>query len=213
MSQHVAVCSALFPGISGLFQKLSATPRDMNATWNGAEFLPVHTALTDQFDHSRECAVFCRRAHSTVTLASRIRIKADVIARSAPSPISRQDGLISNRILRPFAPRTVQPPHALPMSATGSHPKHKHDKGGLAMHKTLVLGAVALALSAGAASAQGANYVYPNAGYAPYGYGYAPTAPLYGYAAPAYGFAAPFYGYEPIKRVQTGQQQPQQPQW
>jgi hypothetical protein len=79
------------------------------------------------------------------------------------------------------------------------------------MRKTLVLGAVALALSAGAASAQGGNYVYPNAGYAPYGY--APTAPLYGYAAPAYGYAAAFYGYEPIKRVQTGQQQPQQPQW
>ena len=59
------------------------------------------------------------------------------------------------------------------------------------MRKTLVLGAVALALSAGGASAQGANYVYPNSGYAPYGYGYAPTAPLYDYAAPAYGYAAP----------------------
>ena len=59
------------------------------------------------------------------------------------------------------------------------------------MRKTLVLGAVALALSAGLASAQGANYVYPNSGYAPYGYGYAPTAPLYDYAAPAYGYAAP----------------------
>jgi hypothetical protein len=99
------------------------------------------------------------------------------------------------------------------MSDTGSHPKHKHDKGGSVMRKTLVLGAVALALSAGAASAQGANYVYPNAGYAPYGYGYAPTAPFYDYAAPVYGYAAPVYGYEPIKRVQTGQQQPQQPQW
>jgi len=74
------------------------------------------------------------------------------------------------------------------------------------MRKTLVLGAVALALSAGGASAQGANYVYPYSSYAPYGYGYVPTAPLYDYAAPVYGYAAP-------KRVQTGQQLPQQPQW
>ena len=63
------------------------------------------------------------------------------------------------------------------------------------MRETLVLGAVALALSAGAASAQGANYVYPNSGYAPYGYGYAPTAPLYDYAAPAYGYGAPAPAY------------------
>jgi hypothetical protein len=83
----------------------------------------------------------------------------------------------------------------------------------MVMSKTLVLGAVALALSAGAACAQGANHVYPYSGYAPYGYGYAPTAPFYDYAAPAYGYAAPFYGYGPPKRVQTGQQQPQQPQW
>jgi hypothetical protein len=55
------------------------------------------------------------------------------------------------------------------------------------MTRAFILGATALALSAGAASAQGANYVYPNSGYAPYGYGYAPTAPLYDYAAPAYG--------------------------
>jgi hypothetical protein len=81
------------------------------------------------------------------------------------------------------------------------------------MSKTLILAAVAVTLSAGAASAQGANNVYPYSGYAPYGYGYAPTAPLYDYAAPAYGYAAPFYGYEPRKRVQTGQQLPQQPQW
>jgi len=81
------------------------------------------------------------------------------------------------------------------------------------MRKTLVLGAVALALSAGLASAQGANYVYPYSGYAPYGYGYVPTAPLYDYAAPAYGYAAPVYGYAAPKRVQTGQQLPQQPQW
>ena len=81
------------------------------------------------------------------------------------------------------------------------------------MRKTLVLGAVALALSAGGASAQGANYVYPYSGYAPYGYGYVPTAPLYDYAAPAYGYAAPVYGYAAPKRVQTGQQLPQQPQW
>jgi hypothetical protein len=56
----------------------------------------------------------------------------------------------------------------------------------------LVLGVAALALSAGAASAQG---LYPDYGYAPYGYdygyGYAATAPLYDYAAPGYGYAAP----------------------
>jgi hypothetical protein len=58
----------------------------------------------------------------------------------------------------------------------------------------LVLGVAALALSAGAASAQA---VYPGYGYAPYGYGYggygydyAATAPLYDYAAPAYGYGA-----------------------
>ena len=51
------------------------------------------------------------------------------------------------------------------------------------MHK-LVLGAAALALSAGTASAQ---WVYPGYGYAPYGYGY---AGLYDYAAPAYGYPA-----------------------
>ena len=61
----------------------------------------------------------------------------------------------------------------------------------------LVLGVAALALSAGAASAQ---VVYPGYGYAPYGYGYgsygygyAASAPLYDYAAPAYGYAAPAY--------------------
>jgi len=69
------------------------------------------------------------------------------------------------------------------------------------MSKALVLGVAALALSAGAASAQ---VVYPGYGYAPsYGYGYAgyngyaATAPLYDYAAPAYGYAAtaPLYNY------------------
>jgi hypothetical protein len=64
------------------------------------------------------------------------------------------------------------------------------------MTRALILGTTALALSAGAASAQGANYVYPNSGYAPYGYGYAPTAPLYDYTAPAYGYGAPAYSYD-----------------
>jgi hypothetical protein len=64
------------------------------------------------------------------------------------------------------------------------------------MTRALILGTTALALSAGAASAQGANYVYPNSGYAPYGYGYAPTAPLYDYTAPAYGYRAPAYSYD-----------------
>jgi hypothetical protein len=68
----------------------------------------------------------------------------------------------------------------------------------------LVLGVAALALSAGAASAQ---VVYPGYGYAPYGYGYGPygygytaTAPLYDYAGPA--SAAPVHltphGYGPL---------------
>jgi hypothetical protein len=68
------------------------------------------------------------------------------------------------------------------------------------MSKALVLGVAALALSAGAASAQ---VVYPGYGYAPYGYGYsgypgyAATAPLYDYADPGYGYAAtaPLYNY------------------
>ncbi len=56
------------------------------------------------------------------------------------------------------------------------------------MSKNLVLGAAALALSAGAASAQ--------VGYPGYGYNGA-TVPLYDYAAPAYGYAAtaPLYDY------------------
>ena len=69
------------------------------------------------------------------------------------------------------------------------------------MMKALVVGAAALALSAGAASAQ---VVYPGYGYAPYGYGYGTygygygaAAPLYDYAGPAYGYgvAAPLYNY------------------
>jgi hypothetical protein len=69
------------------------------------------------------------------------------------------------------------------------------------MMKALVVGAAALVLSAGAASAQ---VVYPGYGYAPYGYGYGTygygygaAAPLYDYAGPAYGYgvAAPLYNY------------------
>jgi hypothetical protein len=61
------------------------------------------------------------------------------------------------------------------------------------MNKALVLGAVALVLSAGAASAQA---VYPSHDYGPYGYGYVATAPLYDYAAPAPGRAP--HGYGPL---------------
>jgi len=53
----------------------------------------------------------------------------------------------------------------------------------------LVLGVATLALSAGAASAQG--YGYGGYGYGAPAYGYAATAPLYDYAAPGYGYAAP----------------------
>jgi hypothetical protein len=66
------------------------------------------------------------------------------------------------------------------------------------MSKTLVLAAVALALSAGVPSAQAPNVpVYPNGGYAPYGYGYAPYGYGYGYAVPGplYHYAVPAYGY------------------
>jgi hypothetical protein len=52
------------------------------------------------------------------------------------------------------------------------------------MSKALVLGAAALALSAGAASAQVPGYDYNGA-----------TVPLYGYAAPVADLAAPGYGY------------------
>jgi hypothetical protein len=53
------------------------------------------------------------------------------------------------------------------------------------MSKALVLGVAALAISAGAASAQVPGYNY-----------YGATVPLYGYAAPGYGYyAAPGYGY------------------
>ena len=51
------------------------------------------------------------------------------------------------------------------------------------MTRALVLGAAALMLSAGVASAQQA--VYPSYGYGPYGYYYRVTAPLYDYAGPA----------------------------
>jgi hypothetical protein len=60
----------------------------------------------------------------------------------------------------------------------------------IAMVRPILLGAAAVMLSVGAASAQA---VYPGYGYAPYGYGYVATAPLYDYAAPAYGYAAPTY--------------------
>ena len=56
-------------------------------------------------------------------------------------------------------------------------------RGRLVMSKAIVLGVAALALSAGAASAQ---YVTPG-----YGYGYGYGAPLYDYAASGYGYAAP----------------------
>jgi hypothetical protein len=62
------------------------------------------------------------------------------------------------------------------------------------MMKALVLGAAALTLSAGAASAQA---VSPSYGHAPYGY--AATAPLYDYAGPA--SSAPVHmphGYGPL---------------
>src|SRR5215469_5164324 len=56
----------------------------------------------------------------------------------------------------------------------------------------LVLGAAALALSAGAASPQA---LYPSNGYGPYGYGYRAPAPLYDYAGPA---SATPHGYGPL---------------
>jgi len=80
------------------------------------------------------------------------------------------------------------------------------------MSKALVLGAAALALSAGAASAQVPGYDYSGAvvplyGYAAPGYGYAATAPLYDYAAPPYGYGAvaPAIGRSTIIIVTPGQ--------
>src|SRR5215813_5875298 len=71
-----------------------------------------------------------------------------------------------------------------------------------AMTRILILGVTALALSAGAASAQVPGYDYNGAtvplyGYAAPGYRYGATVPLYGYAAPGYGYraTAPLYGY------------------
>jgi hypothetical protein len=79
------------------------------------------------------------------------------------------------------------------------------------MSKALVLGAAALALSAGATSAQvgypGYDYngaTVPLYGYAASGYGYAATAPLYDYAAPAYGYGAPATGGTTIVIVTPG---------
>jgi hypothetical protein len=80
------------------------------------------------------------------------------------------------------------------------------------MSKALVLGAAALALSAGAASAQVPGYDYSGAvvplyGYAAPGYSYAATAPLYDYAAPPYGYGAvaPAIGGSTIIIVTPGQ--------
>jgi hypothetical protein len=98
------------------------------------------------------------------------------------------------------------------------------------MGKTLVLGVTALALFASAASTamaqngpatvtvartSAASHWRLAARAAPL-YGYAAPGPLYNYAAPAYGYTRPAYdaiGGQPRKRVQTGQQQPQQPQF
>jgi hypothetical protein len=52
-------------------------------------------------------------------------------------------------------------------------PQNYNTKRENAMTRALVLGVNAVALSAGAASAQ----VYPGYGYAPYGYGYVATFP------------------------------------
>ena len=60
--------------------------------------------------------------------------------------------------------------------------------------RALVLGAAALTLSAGAASAQA---LYPSDGYGPYGYGYIAPAPLYDYAGPASSAPTP-HGYGPL---------------
>jgi len=65
------------------------------------------------------------------------------------------------------------------------------------MTRALVLGAAALAFSAGAASAQA---VYPSYDYGPYGYGYNAPAPLYDYAGPASSAPVPTapHGYGPL---------------
>jgi hypothetical protein len=69
--------------------------------------------------------------------------------------------------IEPMIAMLVKPPDA----------KRPHSTRENAMMRALVLGAAALALSAGAASAQ--------VGYGPHGDGYTVTAPLYDYAGPA----------------------------
>src|SRR5262249_58553510 len=59
--------------------------------------------------------------------------------------------------------------------------------------RLLVLGLATLALSAGVASAQPANPVYPRYGYAPFGYGY------YGYRHPYYHHR--YYAYHGYRRA------------
>ena len=62
--------------------------------------------------------------------------------------------------------------------------------------RVLILGTTALALSAGAASAQ--SYVAPDYGYGPgySGYGYTAPGPFSDYASQPYGYAAPGYSYD-----------------
>jgi len=64
--------------------------------------------------------------------------------------------------------------------------------------RLLVLGLATLALSAGVASAQPANPVYPRYGYAPFGYGYAQGYGYYGYRHPYYHHR--YYAYHGYRR-------------
>jgi hypothetical protein len=105
----------------------------------------------------------------------------------------------ATRLCRPVAiPVTIFIELNIAMLVKPSNAKPPHSTRENAMTRAQVLGAAALALSTGAASAQG---VYPSYGYGPAPlHDYAAPAPLYDYAGP--GLPAPVHaaphGYRPL---------------
>ena len=68
---HVAVCSRCFPAISGHFQKFTATPSDMNATWQrsgAAEVVGTGYRLCWHATVFRPLKIFgCSRTHKLIS--------------------------------------------------------------------------------------------------------------------------------------------------
>jgi hypothetical protein len=122
----------------------------------------------------------CLRTRTCQTLAvpvGLILLRFAAITRLYRSPKSwpvliRPVAILVTIFIEPMIAMLVKPSDA----------KRPHSTRQNAMMRALVLGAAALALSAGAASAQA---VYPVYGYGPHGDGYTVTAPLYDYAGPA----------------------------